>query len=150
MAVDPGTEQSAFVVWNGKEVYAHATVPNEVLLTQYIAGAANLTDILALERVESFGMAVGKETFATVFWSGRFAQAWTPKPFVELGRREVKLHLCGTSRATDSNIRMALLDRFGPVGTKSAKGLLYGLKGHEFAALAVAVTYWDQHSGEGK
>jgi hypothetical protein len=55
-------------------------------------------------------------------------------------RRDVKLHLCGSARAKDPNIRQALLDRFGPVGTKKAPGPLYGVKSHIWSALAVAVT----------
>lgn len=148
-AIDPGTEQSAFVVWNGVEVYAHAIVPNDVLLNQYVAGGKQVADVLAIEKVESFGMPVGRETFRTVFWSGRFAQAWTPKRFEEVTRREVKIHICGHARATDANIRQALIDRFGPPGVKAKKGLLYGLKGHEYAALAVAVTHHDVHVNDG-
>ncbi len=67
-------------------------------------------------------------------------------------RREVKLHLCGTARAKDNNIRAALLDRFGgsrsvAVGTAKHPGPLYGIRSHEWAALALAVTFWDQHEG---
>ena len=147
--IDPGTIESAFVFWNGKEVYAHATVPNDVMLAQYVTGAHQLADVMALEKIESFGMPVGKETFRTVFWSGRFAQAWTPKRFEEVTRREVKIHICGHARATDANIRQALIDRFGPPGVKANKGLLYGMKGHEYSALAVAVTFHDQHANDG-
>ena len=148
VGLDPGTERSALVVWNGVEIYAHAIVSNDVMLAEYIAGGLKLADILAIEKIESFGMAVGQETFRTVFWSGRFAQAWTPKRFVEVTRREVKLHICGHARATDSNIRQALIDRFGPPGVKKQPGVLYGLKGHEYAALAVAVTHHDVHAGD--
>ena len=76
-----------------------------------------------------------------------------PKP-AELTRRAVKLHLCGSARAKDTNIRAALIDRFGgtggrraAVGLKASPGPLYGIRSHEWAALAVAVTWHDQHSG---
>ncbi len=69
-----------------------------------------------------------------------------------LKRFDVKLHLCGNARAKDTNIRQALIDRFGgiegkskAVGTKKAPGPLYGCKSHMWAALAVAVTWWDTH-----
>lgn len=158
-AIDPGTNESAFVAWDGRRVLSHAIVNNALLVgiseDRYIEGEScadgvKVTpDIMALEKIESYGMAVGAETFRTVFWSGRFAQAWSPKRFVEVTRREVKLHICGHARATDSNIRQALIDRFGAPGTKANKGLLYGLKGHEYAALAVAVTFYDQHASDG-
>jgi len=55
-------------------------------------------------------------------------------------RKDVKMHLCQSMRAKDGNIRQALLDRFGPVGTKKTPGPLFGVKSHVWAALAVAVT----------
>ncbi len=146
-AIDPGTDQSAFVIWNGQRVIEHAVILNDALLSYFDKyGTFYTSDILAIEKIESFGMPVGKEVLRTVLWSGRFIQACVSqlKPFVEVTRREVKLHICGHSRATDANIRCALIDRFGPPGKKASKGLLYGLKGHEYAALAVAVTYYDQ------
>lgn len=159
LGLDPGTYQSAFVLWgdDGK-IWDHGIHDNERILA-FIAGDENSyaadwarngreSAILAIEAIQSFGMPVGKETFRTVFWTGRFAQAWSPRRFVEVTRKEVKLHLCQSHRATDANIRAALIDRFGPPGVKSQKGLLYGLKGHEYAALAVAVTFYDQHAGE--
>ena len=33
-------------------------------------------------------------------------------------RKEEKMNICHTMRAKDSNIRQALIDRFGEVGTK--------------------------------
>ena len=60
-------------------------------------------------------------------------------------RRDVKLFLCQSARANDSNIRAALIDKYGPgkaraVGTKKAQGPLYALKGDTWSALAVALT----------
>ncbi len=145
VGVDPGPVQSALVAWDGMQIVEHTVWENETMLEYCSSRVADVVATLAIEKIESFGMAVGKDIFRTVFWSGRFAQAWTPRPFVEVTRREVKLYFCGHARATDSNIRQALIDRFGPPGTKKAPGLLYGLKGHEYAALAAAVTYHDQH-----
>jgi hypothetical protein len=62
-------------------------------------------------------------------------------------RRDVKLHLCDSPRAKDGNVRQALLDRLGPQGTKKAPGPTYGVKSHEWAALAVAVYGWDMTFG---
>ncbi len=145
-AVDPGSEQSAFVRY-GSSVIERGTLPNADML----ARLAQHTGIaqLVIEKIESYGMAVGVEIFDTVFWSGRFAQSWHGA-FDRLPRRAIKLHLCGSPRAKDANIRQALLDRFGPgrekaIGTKKAPGPLYGFKADEWAALAVAVTWSDQN-----
>lgn len=106
-------------------------------------------DTVVIEGIESFGMAVGKEVFETVFWSGRFAEK--AGVFHRVFRKQVKLHLCGSMKAKDPNIRQALIDRFGGVegkakaiGKKAEPGPLYGIKSHIWSALAVAVTYSDR------
>jgi hypothetical protein len=89
-------------------------------------------------------MPVGREVFETCVWIGRFQQVWRDPEAVKLVyRRDVKLHLCGNSRAKDANIRQALIDKLGPVGTKAAPGPLYGVRSHAWAAVAVAVTAFD-------
>jgi hypothetical protein len=158
-AIDPGPEQSALVVFNGTAVLNHQTVPNEQLLDELAHRTRSWEHVLVVEQIASFGMPVGAEVFETVFWSGRFIQAWagyhappnSPLPWARLKRHEVKAALCGNQRAKDAHIRQALLDRFGPgkekaIGRKATPGPLYGLVGDEWAAMAVAVTYWDQHS----
>nr|WP_307731851.1 hypothetical protein [Massilia sp. H27-R4] len=101
---------------------------------------------LALEMIASYGMAVGREVFETCVWIGRFKQAWHAPDQVELVyRKDVKLHLCGTPRAKDANVRAAIIDKFGPgketaIGKKASPGPLYGVVSHAWAALAVAIT----------
>ena len=36
-----------------------------------------LPDVVVIEKIESYGMAVGAEVFDTVLWAGRFAEAAT-------------------------------------------------------------------------
>src|SRR5699024_5972970 len=101
---------------------------------------------LVVEMIASDGMPVGREVFETCLWIGRFIQAAGGAELVY--RRDVKLHLCGSARAKDANIRQALIDRFGPgrekaIGIKAQPGPLYGFKRDMWAALAVAVTYAD-------
>lgn len=144
IAIDPGTENSSWVVFDGKKVLQSGDQSNLLLRAMLWQGCSRqlrLHDaILVIEKVESFGMAVGKEVFETVFWSGRFAEAWKGT-YARIGRKEVKLHLCGSTRAKDSNIRQALIDKLGPVGTKKNPGPCYGISKHLWAALAVAVTF---------
>jgi hypothetical protein len=142
LAIDPGPERSAWVLFEGSSPTDFDLMPNETLI-QHLRWQMK-TDALVIEKIESFGMAVGAEVFETVYWSGRFAEAAQPLPVHRIGRKAVKLHLCGQSRAKDANVRQALLDRFGGKGTKKDPGPLYGISGDVWSALAVAVTFHDQ------
>jgi hypothetical protein len=92
---------------------------------------------VALEWIESYGMPVGKEVFQTVFQVGQIS-GWLGGRVRLIPRRDVKMSLCGSCRAKDSNVRQSLLDAIGPVGVKKAPGPLYGVSSHYWAALGVA------------
>ena len=95
--------------------------------------------------IACYGMAVGAEVFQTCLWIGRFLDRWRSEWNTHLvPRLMVKMHLCHSARAKDANVRQALIDRFGAVGTKRAPGRLYGVSSHCWAALGVAVTTWDR------
>lgn len=138
-AIDPGTTQSGWALLEGAKVIDSGVSDNHDLLRWVQDGQG--ADALAIEMVASYGMAVGREVFETVRWIGRFQQAWRDPEAVQLVyRKDVKLHLCGDTRAKDPNIRQALLDQLGPPGTKKEPGNTYGVKSHAWSALAVAVT----------
>ncbi len=146
LAIDPGNELSAWCYWDGRPEQAGKS-PNADLLETLSEHDPEAYDMLAIEMIASYGMAVGREVFDTCVWIGRFWEAWSRHGgHVRLiYRKDVKLHHCQTTRANDANIRAALIDRFGPgkiaaIGTKKAPGPLYGIKGDEWAALAVALT----------
>ena len=153
LAIDPGTEQSAWIVWDGQRVL-DCGIERNIAVLHRLRHAHTDADpwmpspkLMAFEMVASYGMAVGAETFHTVLWTGRFVEAWegaTNEHAWQVYRKDVKLHLCQSMRAKDGNIRQALIDRFGEVGTKKTPGPLYGVKSHIWAALAVAVTAWDE------
>lgn len=141
LALDPGTTQSAYVLFGGRRVMEAAIVPNTRLIKilsegQLPSGQLNC-DILACEMIASYGMAVGREVFETCVWIGRFLQAHRG-PHRLVYRKDVKLHLCNSPRAKDGNIRQALIDKYGPTGTKKNPGPLFGISSHAWAALAVA------------
>ena len=138
LAIDPGTEQSGWCVLGTGRVMDSGVMANDALL-QRIKRATETG--LAIEMIASYGMPVGREVFETCVWIGRFQEAWPDIATAKLVyRRDVKLYLCGSSRAKDANIRQALIDKLGPIGTKKAPGPLYGVKSHSWAAVAVAVT----------
>lgn len=143
-AVDPGTTESAFVVFDGERVIERGKLPNEILVRRLRNNAS--ASRLVVEMIASYGMAVGAEVFQTCVWIGRYLEAWGQSHAL-LYRRDVKLHLCGSARAKDGNIRQALIDRWGgkekAIGKKATPGPLYGVSADVWAALAVAVTYSD-------
>ncbi len=142
LAIDPGTTRSAWLRFDGTRPGGFGITTNDVLVKALRSGG--LPDVVVIEKVESYGMAVGAEVFDTVWWAGRFAEAASRVPVVMLPRRAVKLALCGDSRAKDANIRQALIDRFGgsaAVGRKAAPGPLYGIARDVWSALAIAVAY---------
>lgn len=141
LAIDPGTDESGWVLFDNGTITASGVSPNEKMLHQVEMEGYSEIDVLAIEMIASYGMAVGREVFETCVWVGRFQQVWRDPGAVKLVyRRDVKLHLCGTSKAKDANIRQALIDLLGPQGTKKAQGATYGVKSHAWAALGVAVT----------
>jgi len=163
LAIDPGTTKSAYVVyeWSGHaigSVFAHGIYNNEDMLSVI---ATTPHDHLAIEMVASYGMAVGKTVFETCVWIGRFiqkdSQQWLNPPsdgwYTKIYRKDVKMHLCGSLRAKDANVRQAIIDRYPAtgggktpqVGTKSKPGPLYGVSNDVWAALGVAITYRDSY-----
>jgi hypothetical protein len=145
VGVDPGTNQSAFAIFDGREVIQHGIWDNEHLLGHPLWSRQHIF----IEMIASYGMAVGASVFQTCVYIGRCVQvAQTCGGNAELVfRKDVKLHLCNSPRAKDGNVRQALIDRLGPQGTKKAPGPTFGIKSHEWAALAVAVYGWDQLFG---
>ena len=149
LALDPGPTESAWVLWDGSKLEAFAKEPNDTVLARVKHVRGN-TAACVIEQVCSYGMAVGAEVFDTVFWSGRFAEAYGAEHVHRVPRLKVKLHLCHDSRAKDGNIRQALIDRFGgkdaAIGKKASPGPLYGVSGDCWAALALAVTWVDHNA----
>ena len=138
LALDPGTTESGWVLFDGGKVSGAGVMENAFVLEMLRDSRA---DMLAIEMIASYGMAVGREVFETCVWVGRFQQAWREPSGVKLlYRQAVKLHLCNSPRAKDANIRQALIDMLGPQGTKKAPGPTYGVSSHAWAALGVAVT----------
>ncbi len=150
LAIDPGSERSAWVTLESGFPVEHGKVANEALLQRLRMADPDRVP-LAIEMIASYGMAVGREVFETCVWIGRFQEAWESRGGTTqlIYRREVKLHHCHSAKASDSNIRAALIDRFGPgkdraVGTKASKGPLFGIKADAWSALAIALTVYDE------
>ena len=149
LAIDPGNEQSAWVLYDeqNKMPIEFAKEPNDVVLER-VRTLREQADEIAIEMIASYGMGVGQTVFDTCVWIGRYYQLWEELggQVTQVFRKDVKLHLCGVTRAKDSNVRQAIIDRYGSdkkiaIGNKKSPGPLYGIKADIWAALGVAITY---------
>lgn len=153
IGVDPGTTKSAYVAWDGASIHEIGTEANPQVAKYLRSTQARtaLRTVVVFESIESYGMAVGREIFETIFWTGRMFQIARdtigPKNVYRLPRRAIKKHLCRSNRVKDKHIRAALLKRFENQHWEKL------ITSHQWAALAVAVTWWDteraRHSTRG-
>lgn len=143
LAIDPGPTESAYVGWDtdAHELCGAGKVRNEEMLLILTGNKAHCV----IEMIGHYGtgMPAGREVFETCVWIGRFIEAHGAERCERILRPTVKTRLCGTPRAKDANVRQALIDRFGPPGTKKRPGKLYGISGDMWSALAVAVAWWN-------
>lgn len=145
LAIDVGTTETGFCLID-KDTYKpirFGKISNNDLLE--IVKSENY-DTLIYEEFQSYGMPIGVSTITSITWNGRYMQIALDreKKVDYIYRKEEKLNLCGSMKAKDSNIRQALIDRFGEVGTKKAKGFFYGFKKDIWAAYAVGITWLDK------
>ncbi len=149
LAIDPGTTRSAWVSFVDGRIDRHGIPDNEDMVSMLRRITPSDPGAIVIEMVSSYGMRyVGAETYETCVWIGRFVEALHPLPVHRITRPEVKAHILGSPRGKDPDVLQALKDRLGPKGTKRDPGPTYGIKGDEWAALAVAVTWADTH-GDG-
>ncbi|MGX9693809.1 hypothetical protein ACTJNK_25970 [Achromobacter anxifer] len=148
LGIDPGPTQTGWCIYlpDAHRVLSCGVAPNTQMLERLQTVSYSR---VAMEMIASYGMPVGREVFETCVWIGRFMQALALPESVDLVyRKDVKMHLCGTNKAKDGNVRQAILDLFPrtgggatpQVGTKAQPGPLYGVSTHAWPALGVAIT----------
>lgn len=153
LAIDPGNIESAYVIVENdlSKVIEKGKIDNIDLLDLLLFWQEKYEwriDHFAIEGIQSYGMAVGKSVFETCYFIGRLIEAGKRDLELEhtmIYRIEEKMCLCHSTKAKDSNIRQALIDRFGEVGTKKNPGFFYGFKKDIWSAMAVATTYHDKY-----
>lgn len=156
-AIDPGNTYSAYAVMSEQERKDYKLLEfgkyiNKECMQKMIDWIDQQypPDIVVIERVASYGLAVGKEVFETCEWIGRFSQeAEKYIPVEYIYRKDEKITICGSMKAKDTNIRQALIDRFATKDFKNGKGTkkdpdyFYGVSKDCWAAIAIACTYLD-------
>ena len=145
LSIDVGTTESGFCFID-KDTYkpiSFGKISNNDLLK--IVKNEDY-DTLIYEEFQSYGMPIGISTITSITWNGRYMQIALDrgKQVDYIYRKEEKMNICGSMKAKDSNIRQALIDRFGEVGTKKNQGFFYGFKKDIWAAYAVGITWLDK------
>ncbi len=162
LGIDPGPEESGYVIWDGTRILEFGNADNTKLAlalsdTTYPFPPegkrffVNEPEECAIEQIRGFGVMASDKLFDTCMWTGRFMQAFGQHRTHWLPRKKVAAHICGVGGISkDQFVREAILSRFGgkdvAVGKKANPGPLYGISGHLWAALAVAITFYDQNA----
>ena len=143
VGIDPGPDNSAAVVLDedGRVCELLEFTNEEMVDAILVQDGWNV----AIEDFVPYGKSLSHESMATKRWMGIF---WYLSGAVLIPRPDIKEHLCDTRTAKDADVRDALIHRYGAnrkgaIGTLKTPGPLYGVKGHLWAALAVAVTHYD-------
>ena len=152
LAIDPGTTESAYcLIDDDYKPIEFGKVENEGFLFELKHEL--LFNKIVIEMVASYGMPVGREVFETCVWIGRFQQRTLDSSVTKVNlmyRKDVKMNLCNTTKAKDSNIIQALIDRFAygvpnrGKGYKKSPGYFYGFKADIWQAYALGVAYLDK------
>lgn len=137
------------------KVLEHLDLPNQKMIS-WLRGHCRVAELVAIEMVEFQGQAVGQSTFHTCRWIGRFEQVCLDQGVAVrlIGRGRIIIHHCGRRQGCgDPHVTQAVKDRFpqtgggkDPVkGIKKQPGPCYGMKGHEWQALACAMCNADTY-----
>ena len=170
--IDPGPERSALVEYDCERnaVLRHVEAANDTILdilllkaepqveptwacqTAVMFDGWPMFSTVVIEVPTSFGLRAGKDVFRTAFWSGRFfGEISRHIDCKTLGRKDIVQHLCGNRTSGDTDVRRAIMFRWGTdakkvFGTPKEPGPLHGIVGHKMAALAVAVVWAEKHA----
>ncbi len=148
LAIDPG-KRVGVVIWEPESKKIWHTIYDQEHALEYFHeiedGFHEVFNYVGIEMIGHYGsgMPAGKDVFDTCVFIGEVKNILRSFRPTLIMRREIKLHFCGNMRAKDGNIRQALIDRFGPPGVKKSPGILYGIKGDEWQALALGIYIGD-------
>ena len=160
LGIDPGSMESAYCVLEHKtmKVEDKGRIANVEMMQGFMGDSEtffnNYYDVVVIEFPVPRGQLASKDLFETIFWIGRFSQACDTE-MLRMDRKDVKINMCETMKAKDSNIRAACISRFEHlvvgrkgkcpvIGAGGCEGPLYGVVKDIWSALAICLTYKDQ------
>lgn len=137
LGIDPSNTRHAWALVEGKKVWGFG----RDFSNEGVGPTLRSADLVVIEMIASYGMAVGAHTFDTCVEIGILIQqlAMENCTIRRITRVEVKRIVCRSASAKDANVRAAAIDHFGgPAATKKG-GQLHGAAQDVWAALAVAI-----------
>lgn len=162
LCIDPGTTKTGWVIFDPlAEKPVEAGWEDNATVLWRIENM-NFHDRVIMETFAAQGMPLGDSSLQTVRWEGRFVERALMSRGIEVDhitRRAIKIAICGSSRAKDSNIRAAMVDMYAFAWSNIGNGLGVkdnpsplaclrsgkGATAHTFAALAVAAAWRIEH-----
>ena len=160
--IDPGPDSSGWALLKKAdednpglfeekyEVLEHGVFPNDLIKKEMRRFSGTFKSVV-IERIQSYGKAVGDTTFDTCIQVGRFAEyaetVLQDEVFL-IKRQIVKMHLCGAGNVKKSEVQQAAKNCFEPSGggkdpykgIKSKPGPLYNCTNHTLDAIALGIT----------
>ena len=111
LAIDPGTNKSGWcLIEDDGKVQDFGWSENEAVQLRALNLMGVTFETMLIEDISNYGMAVGRDTFDTVKWIGRFD---TKSNATYITRPTIKAALCNSVKATDANVRQAVIDWYG-------------------------------------
>lgn len=153
LALDPGPVRTGWALFDGSRVLQAGDDSNDTVLMACYSKACGTADVLAIEEPEGMGQIASTALLRAAWQGGIFEARWPGLRVLRVTRRRVLSRLLQgpkpAGKSNDSRVRAALIDLLGEPGTKRKPGPTYGVAGDAWAALAVAVTAWDElHKAE--
>lgn len=142
LGIDPGPVETAFALVDASyRVIRADKVPTDAVLE---AIRTSPPGVVAIESIQSYGMAVGQSVFQTCYAIGRIQQRCKDHgvPFAMYPRPEYARRICGVGKISDAIVRQALCLRFGGDAKGEPLNLLKG-NSDKRSAFAVAVYHLD-------
>lgn len=155
MGIDIGENRSGFALLDceSRRIFDSGTMENPELLEEL--GDDDLPPLVVFEDLAPRGQLIDRATMRTLFWLGRMydraavrARRYGMAPPALLLRVDVAMHFTGQRAPKGSLIDGEVRVRFHPSGdvhrckgTKEEPGPCFGVTGHAWPAVAVAVAH---------
>ena len=153
LGIDPGTTQTAYCFCNYDTLkpISFGKVDNDTIMSDVLPQINDYAiECVAIEHIQGYGMAVGKEVFQTCIFIGRMleriAHIQSKVKILPIYRKDEKIAICGNLKANDTIIRHTLIDMFAQhdlkngKGTKDNKDWFWDFKADVWSAYAIAYT----------